>query len=65
MKAADLITELQEYDDPEAEVVLMSQPDRHPLFYRIRSRVDSEDVGGKTFIILEEGSQIGYSLEDA
>lgn len=63
MRLQALIAELQDYDDPDAEIVLRSNPDRYPMFYRIRSRVDSEDVDGKVFVILEEGSQIGYSLE--
>jgi len=62
MKVRELIEELEECMDDTAEVVLMSQPDRHPLYYYLRSSIDIRDVGSKCFIILEEGSQIGYSL---
>ena len=60
MKAKDLIEQLEFTE--EAEIIIMSQPDRNPLYYRIRNFdvVDGED--NKTYIILEEGGQIGYSF---
>ncbi len=62
MKVKQLIAELEECMNEEAEVVLMSQPDRYPLYYHFRSVVDNQEIGTKCFIVLEEGSQIGYPL---
>ena len=56
MKLKKLIEELQDYmglDD--AEVLLLSQPDRHPLAYGIARVEEHEDK-----IYLIEGSQKGY-----
>ena len=60
MKATDLTEDLE--INEEATIIIMSQPDRHPLYYHIRSFEIENKPDGKTYIILEEGSQIGYSF---
>jgi len=56
MKVKRLIQLLGDYMNEDMSVVLKTQPDRHPLYYHIREVSDEEDT-----IVLEEGSQIGYS----
>ena len=64
MNVKALKEELSEYAD-EVEVVLCSQPDRHPLYYHFRRHLDAVDVGDVFYLVLTEGAQIGYSLGDA
>lgn len=59
MKVKHLIAELEEALDGEAEVFLMSQPDRHPLAYRI-SGIEWRGEAGEEKIYIVEGTQIGY-----
>ncbi len=60
MKAKDLIEQL-EFTEA-AEIIIMSQPERHPLYYRIRNFDVTIGEDNKTYIVLEEGRQIGYSF---
>ena len=64
MNVKTLREELAEYED-EVEVVLCSQPNRHSLYYHLRRCADLVEARGALYLVLTEGSQIGYSLEDA
>jgi hypothetical protein len=63
MKVKHLIAELEEVPDGEAEVLLMSQPDRHALAYRIRG-IEWRGKPGDEDIYIVEGSQIGYVSDE-
>ena len=60
MKVTELLDYLEEADG-EAEVVFVSQPDRHPLLYHFSRKVEFEtSSSGKEYVLLTEGRQIGY-----
>ncbi len=59
MKVKHLIAELEEALDGEAEVFLMSQPDRLPLAYRIRG-IEWRGDASEEDIYIVEGTQVGY-----
>ena len=58
LKISQLIDELEHADD-DMELLIMSQPDGHPLAYRIRD-LEWRDEEGRAVVYIVEGSQKGY-----
>ena len=58
MKISQLIEELQDVDD-EIELLIMCQPDRHALAYRIRG-IEWRHEDNRDVVYIVEGSQRGY-----
>ena len=64
MKVFELKALLDDCMDEDAQVVILSHGAHMHPYYRINRDSCIEDVAGRVFVVLDEGSQIGYSLED-